>query len=115
MDKLEVFHALIHFAAVDGKFRAEELEFLAIRANAWDIHTDEFETAIAGIQEGGIEIPVPESYEDRVMLLKEMIKLMAADGEMAEAEKRICAMASSRMDFTNEQFAQLLDEVIRDS
>ena len=114
MNKLEVFRSLINFAAVDGKFAQEELEFLAIRANAWNIPDDEFDTALAGLSEGEIEINVPEKYEDRVALMKEMVKLMAADGELAEQEKNLCAVASGRMDFTSEQFDQILDEVIRE-
>lgn len=114
MDKLEVFQSLINFAAVDGKFSQEELEFLAIRANAWNIPDDEFETALAGLSEGHIEINMPDEYEQRVVLMKEIIKLMAADGELAEQEKNLCAVASGRMDFTAEQFSQILDEVIRE-
>jgi hypothetical protein len=41
-----------------------------------------------------------------------MLRLMAVDGEMAEMEKRLCAQASGKMDFTSQQFNQILDEVI---
>lgn len=112
MDKVEVFHNLVNLAAADQKFTEEEIAFLASRANAWSIPDDEFETALAGIVEGGFELNIPESFEDRVMLLKEMIRLMAVDGELAEMEKHLCAQASGKMDLTTQQFAQILDEVI---
>ncbi|MEM7785015.1 MAG: hypothetical protein AAF939_08565 [Planctomycetota bacterium] len=115
MDQIEVFHSLVNLAAIDRKFTESELEFLAIRANAWNIPNDEFETALAGISEGTFEVKVPESYEDRVILMKEMIRLMAVDGEMAEMEKSLCAEASGKMDFTPQQFAQILDEVIAEA
>ena len=112
MDKLETFHNLVNMAAIDNKFTEEEVEFLARRANQWDISNDEFETALAGISEGHLEVNIPEAYEDRVLLLKEMIRMMAIDGELAEMEKRLCAQASGKMDFTTQQFGQILDEVI---
>ena len=112
MDKVATFHSLVNLAAIDNKFTAEEVEFLARRANEWNISNDEFETALAGISEGEFELTIPESHEDRVTLLKDMIRLMAVDGELAEMEKRLCAHASGRMDLTTQQFAQILDEVI---
>ena len=115
MDKLETFHNLVNMAAIDNKFTDEEVQFLAQRANDWKISNDEFETALAGISEGQLEVTIPESYEDRVVLLKEMIRIMAIDGELADMEKRLCAQASGKMDFTTQQFRQILDEVIAEA
>ena len=115
MSHLELFHSLVNLAAVDNKFTDEEIQFLAERAEKWNISSDEFETAIAGISTGELQVKIPESFEDRVVMLKEMVRLMAVDGELAETEKRLCAYASGRMDFTTQQFAQILDEVIQES
>ena len=112
MEKLDIFHSLVNLAAVDSKFTEEEVAFLVQRAEAWGIPMDEFETALAGVSTGQIEIKIPESHADRVTLLKDMIRLMAIDGDMAETEKQLCAHASGQMDFTNQQFAELLEEVL---
>jgi uncharacterized tellurite resistance protein B-like protein len=115
MTKVELFHNLVNLAAIDNKFTDEEIQFLVQRAEKWDIPSDEFETAIAGISTGSLEVKIPETFEDRVVMLKEMIRLMAIDGELAEMEKRLCAYASGRMDFSKQQFAQILDEVIEEA
>ena len=112
MDKIELFHNLVNLAAADNKFTDEEIQFLVERANRWDIPTDEFETAMAGISAGGVQVKIPESHEDRLELMKEMIRLIAVDGELADMEKGICAMASGRMDFTVQQFEEILQSVI---
>lgn len=112
MNQLELFHSLVNLAAVDNKFTDKEIQFLAERAEKWNISSDEFETAIAGISTGELEVKIPDSFEDRVVMLKEMVRLIAVDGELAETEKRLCAYASGRMDFTTRQFTQILDEVI---
>ena len=53
-----------------------------------------------------------EKYDDRVNLMKEMIRLMAVDGELADIEKHICSLASSKMDFSGREFDQILQSVI---
>ena len=45
-------------------------------------------------------------------MMKEMLRLMAADGELADLEKAICAEAAGKMDFTSQQFNEILDQVI---
>ena len=68
--------------------------------------------ALTGLESGIAEITIPESYEDRVELMKEMIRLMAVDGELADEEKRLCARVSANMDFTGPEFDQILVDVI---
>ena len=114
MNEVELFHSLVNLAAIDNKFTDEEIQFLVERAEKWNIPSDEFETAIAGISTGELEVKIPESFEDRVIMLKEMLRLMAVDGDLAETEKRMCAYASGRMELTSQQFKQILDEVIEE-
>lgn len=113
-NRLSLFHSLVNLAAIDQKFTDEEVGFLVDRAQRWGIHNDEFETALAGISTGEIAVTIPQSHSDRVEMLKEMIRLMAVDGEMAETEKQLCARASAQMDFNGIQFGEILEEVIRD-
>lgn len=113
-DRTELFHNLVNLAAVDHKFTEEEIAFLIARADRWGISTDEFETALAGISTGKIQIQTPEDYDARVALMKDMIRLMAADGNLAETEKQMCAHASAAMDFTSIQFGEILEQVLHE-
>jgi uncharacterized tellurite resistance protein B-like protein len=115
MDNTELFHNLVNLAAIDAKFSDEEINFLVERANRWGIPNEEFETAMAGISTGEIQVNIPDSHEDRVELMKEMLRLIAVDGEMADTEKRLCATVSGRMDFTSQQFSEILNEVIEEA
>ncbi|QEG24499.1 hypothetical protein [Mariniblastus fucicola] len=112
MNPIQLFHNLINLAAVDQKFTDEEIDYLIDVANQHNIPSEEFETALTGIREGMIEVKLPESDDDRKHLMKEMIKLMAVDGDLNEMEKRLCAQCSARMDFTPAQFEAILDEVL---
>ncbi len=114
MSNLQLFQNLVNLAAVDGKFREEEIEMLARRAERWNISDEEFETALAGISTGSIEIILPEGQSERITLLKEMVRLMAVDGELSEEEKRLCATASVRMGFSAHEFNAMVDQILRE-
>lgn len=115
MERVQLFHNLVNLAAVDGKFTDEEIGFLASRAERWNISHDEFETALAGLTTGEAQVTVPEDPMKKVTLMKEMLRLMAVDGELDELEKRLCAMASAKMDFTTQEFEEILDSVIAEA
>ncbi len=112
VDHIELFHNLVNLAASDGKFSEEEVQYLAQRAERWEIPSEELESAVAGIAQGHFEVNLPEKHDDRVSLMKEMIRLMAVDGELADMEKYICSLASAKMDFTGKQFDEIVQSVI---
>lgn len=112
LSHLELFQNLVNLAASDGKFTEGEVLYLAQRAEQWGISNDEFDSCITGLMEGTLEIRLPEARAKREELLAEMIRLMAVDGQLAETEKRLCATASAKMDFTTIEFRQLLDRVL---
>ncbi|MGI9519393.1 MAG: hypothetical protein ACR2NP_20245 [Pirellulaceae bacterium] len=113
MEHQQLFHNLVQMAAVDGKFTEEEIRFLVDRAERWGIPNDEFETALAGL-DSEIELRMPEKKEDRLEMLREMIRLMAVDGELAEPEKRLCAAASASMEISGSEFAAIVDGLLRE-
>jgi uncharacterized tellurite resistance protein B-like protein len=114
MEKHNLFANLVNLAAADNKFTEEEIRFLVDRADRWGISNEDFESILAGILEGGIEMTIPESYEQRVEMLKEMVRLMASDGELATVEKSLCARAASRMHFNKDEFKSIVDELVYD-
>ena len=112
MDKQQLFINLVNLAAVDGKFTEEEIQFLVVRAEIWGIPTDEFETALAGLH-NEIQLKLPDDKESRIEMLREMIRLMAADGELAETEMGLCAAASASMEISNTEFVAIVDSLLR--
>ncbi len=113
MDKQYLFTNLVNLAAVDGKFTEEEIQFLVNRAEMWGIPTEEFETALAGLH-NEIQLNLPDDKTARVEMLKEMIRLMAADGELAETEMSLCAAASASMEISSAEFAVIVDSLLRE-
>jgi uncharacterized tellurite resistance protein B-like protein len=112
MEKLELFQNLVNMAAADGKFLDSEVEFLVNRAEKWGVSNEEFESMLVGIRTQGAAFELPESQPAKVELLKEMIRMIAADGELHAIEKEILATASAQMGFSTNEFAMILDSVI---
>ncbi|MCA9104967.1 MAG: hypothetical protein R3B96_00250 [Pirellulaceae bacterium] len=112
MDRLQLFSSLAAMAAVDGKISPEELAMLVDRAELWGISNEDAESVMVGLGEGVTELVLPESHRERVVMLQEMIRMMASDGELNEAEKRLCASVSAAMEFTGQEFNQILDELL---
>ena len=112
MSRVELFSNLVLLASADGRFTEEEVTYLAQKAEKWDISPDDVETAFAGASTGEAEIIIPESMDERTELLKEMIRLMAVDGHLADVEKRICATASAAMDLNGIEFDNILKSVL---
>ena len=100
MDKITLFHNLVQMAAADGKFTDEEIRFLVLRAEAWGIPSEEFDTAMAGLTTGEAELLLPTDRNEQLLMMKELIEMMAADGELAEQEKRLCAAAAAAMNLS---------------
>lgn len=114
MDKVDLFTNLLAVAMADGKFTQEEVNFLMVRAEDWQIEPETVEAILAAAQSEQLELTIPDSREDRIELMREMIHLMAVDGELAEVEKRLCATASAAMDFSAKEFNQILDSLLAD-
>ena len=55
---------------------------------------------------------LPEARDSRIELLSEMVRVMAADGELAQIEKELCATAAAKMDFTMQEFEQILSSLL---
>lgn len=115
MDKLELFRNLMFLANSDGKFREEEVEFLSARAERWGISREEVDEIIEGLKSGAVEFSVPPLQVERDDLLREMIRCMAVDGELAKSEKMLCAAAAVAMEYSDEQFNAVLEELLNEA
>ena len=114
MDPVDSFRNLLLMAASDGRMSESELRLLSHRATEWGITDDQFEDAIEQALSGRAELTLPEEAGEKTEFLKDMIRMMAADGEMSEPEKQLFALASSVLGFDGKQLNRLIDEVINE-
>ncbi|MDP6058745.1 MAG: TerB family tellurite resistance protein, partial [Pirellulaceae bacterium] len=58
------------------------------------------------------ELQIPPNKQDRIDLLQDLIRTMAADGQLAEIEKRVFAMAAAVMELKEGELNRIIDSVM---
>ncbi len=113
MDQLELFRNLMVMAASDGNLAEDEIKFLAKRANKWGITDNEFTAALKYAIDPDAHLTIPEESEQRRAMLCEMVRLMGSDGELADIEKELFAVAAAAMEIPSEDLDRILDDLLR--
>ena len=112
MNHFELFKNLMVMAAADGKLTGEEIEFLVTRAERWGITDAQVNEAIENAKQIDPDVVMPESKEEAVEMLRLWIRTMAADGEIAEEERRLFAVAAVKLGITPQELDDIIDSVV---
>lgn len=116
MSNLEKLRFLLSIATADGAITSEELRFFSHRALEWGITDDEFEQVL---DEAGSDHPpalqIPDDIQLRADLLKEMILMMAADGQLHQTERSMFASVAAKMEIDEIALNSIIDEVIAEN
>ena len=100
---------LVVMAFADGSLGQREVNLVADRCVELELASSDLEHALAyGLSEGG-SITVPDSPAEREETIRELIRMMAADGFLAEAEKRLLAFAAAKMDIDGDELNRIID------
>jgi uncharacterized tellurite resistance protein B-like protein len=113
MDRLRLFRNLMVMAAADGKMTDEEIMFLAERCSRWGINDEQFQDALQSVQGDKLELEIPHEPKARRELLRDMLRMMAADGDLAETERRLFAVAAATMEVGGDDLDALIDSVVK--
>jgi uncharacterized tellurite resistance protein B-like protein len=113
MDKLRLFRNLMVMAAADGKMTQEEIMFLALRSSHWGITDDQFQDALEFVKSDKAELELPHDPQERRVILRDLLRLMAVDGDLAGTERRLFAVAAASMGIESDELNRLIDEVVR--
>jgi uncharacterized tellurite resistance protein B-like protein len=114
MDPADKFRNLLLMAASDGRMSESELRLLSHRATELGITDDQFEDAIHEALSGRASLVMPADPDERQLMLKDLIRMMAADGKMASGEKHLFALASTVLGVEAEALDRLIDAVLEE-
>lgn len=112
MQKFEFFKNLMVLAASDGSFTDEEVAFLAQRSARWGISDTQFGEAMKFAISPDAHVSIPPTKLERHQLLMEMVRMMAVDGDLAEIEKNIFAVAAATMQVSDDELNDILNSVL---
>ncbi len=115
MDRIALITNLVTMAAADGSFTQRELDLIMGRCKQWDIAEADLSAAIQSVldNQGNLETNIPETTEACEELIGELVRMMGADGELADAEKELFAVAAAKMNITGERLDAIIDETLK--
>ena len=112
MSPLDQFRHLLAMAAADERMNEAELGFLAQRAQELGVSQDEFYDALQAAVSGKVELMIPDGPAQRRGLLKDLVRMMAADGVLADKEKELFANVATAMEISHDELHQVIDATI---
>ena len=112
MTPLERFRHLLAMAAADERMNEAELGFLSERAVALGISEDEFHDALQAAVSGQESLAIPEGAAQRRALLKDLIRMMAADGRLDSREKELFGVVAATMGLSSDDVHAVVDATI---
>lgn len=103
---------LVVMAVADGSLGEREINLVADRCAELGLgEADLHEAMKFGLgDEAALELPSDPDERDEVM--RDMIRMMAADGHIDESEKRLFALAAVKMGMSTEHLNELIDSTL---
>ena len=103
---------LVIMAFADGSLGEREVHLVADRCRELGLDEYDLQKAIEfGLGEAAV-LTVPESSEERESLVRDLVRMMAADGHLDEGEKRLFALAAAKMSISASDVERLIDETL---
>ena len=112
MERFNLFKNLMVMAAADGHFAKEEIDFLSLRASRWGLDDQQFDEALAYASQDDADLLIPETREERLELMRNLLLMMAADGVLAPQEQTLFARAAAKMEIDPGELDRLIDELL---
>ena len=103
---------LVLMAFADGSLGEREVNLVADRCVELGLDDYDLSLAIKSGLADGARLEVPDEPSEREALLKDLIRIMAADGRLDEGEKRLFALAAAKMSISASDVERLIDETL---
>lgn len=113
MDRMAQLKNLIVMAIADGVLAEHELSFISERCADLGLEEHELREAVSFALSDDAALRLPDDEEHQEVLLTDLIRMMAADGQMSESEKRLFALAAAKMGFAGEKLDRLIDRLVK--
>ena len=100
-------------AFADGSLGEREVNLVADRCVELGLDDYDLSLAIKSGLSDGTRLEVPDELSEREALLRDLIRIMAADGRLDEGEKRLFALAAAKMSISASDVERLIDETLK--
>jgi uncharacterized tellurite resistance protein B-like protein len=113
LDKFDHLKNLAIMSAADGSLSENEVALLVDRCTELGLSEEQLEQAIAYALSKRAKLALPTDIDEQEKVLEDMIRMMAADGQLAESEKRLFAFSAAKMGFPKDRLDALIDRLVK--
>jgi uncharacterized tellurite resistance protein B-like protein len=103
---------LVVMAFADGSLGEREVNLVADRCAELGLDEYDLHKAVEFGLGDDAALEIPREGEERESLLRDLIRMMAADGKLDEGEKRLFALAAAKMSMKASDVERLIDEML---
>lgn len=103
---------LVVMAFADGALGEREVNLVADRCAELRLDSYDLQKAVEFGLDDNAALELPTDPEERNALMKDLIRMMAADGRLEEGEKRLFALAAAKMMMSSADVENLIDETL---
>ena len=114
-DRRRHLRALVLMALADGSLGEREVNLVADRCAELGLSADDLDEAFRSGLSGTAAIEPPSSDAERHTLMKDLIRVMAADAQLAEPEKQLFALVAARLGMNGDDVDGVIDQVQREA
>lgn len=115
MEQLDHLKNLVIMAAADGSLSEQEIALLVDSCATLGLQEEDLEKAIAFALSGEASLKFPVDRAEQNQMLASLMRMMAADGELKEVEKRLFALAAAKMGIEKSELGALIDQLVKNS
>ena len=104
---------LVVMAFADGSLGEREVNLVADRCVELGLDEYDLQKAVEFGLGDGAAVEIPGERVECEALLRDLIRMMAADGRLEEGEKRLFALAAAKMSLSTADVDRLIEETLK--
>ena len=99
-------------ASADGSLTEREIALLVDRCKQLGLGEKDMEEAIAFALSSQAAMKLPADHAEQIAMLSDLIRVMAADGSLSDAEKQLFSLAAAKMEIDRDEIEELIDKLV---
>jgi uncharacterized tellurite resistance protein B-like protein len=104
---------IVVMAFADGSLGEREVNLVADRCSELGLDDYDLRKAIEFGLGDDAAVELPSEPEERAELMRDLVRMMAADGRLDESEKRLFALAAAMMSMTAADVDEIIDSILK--
>ena len=112
MKNLDHLRNMVIMAAADGSLSEHEIALLIDRCGELGLDENDLESAIAFALSDKASIRLPKEKSEQLDMLRDLVRMMGADGHLSEVEKRLFALAAAKMGISRDEINNVIDALV---